>query len=39
MSLKEFIPDKFIIALEICGLNTEGFCMKIYGKVMFLIFQ
>ena len=39
ISLKAFIAQKFIIALEICALNIEGFSMKIYGKVMFLMFQ
>ena len=39
VSLKTFIPQKFIITLEICGLNNEGFCMKVCDKVMFIMFQ
>ena len=38
LNLKTFIPQKFVIALEIFGLN-EGFCMKIFDKVMFIMFQ
>ena len=34
-----FVPQKFIIPLEICGLDTEGFYIKIYGKVMFIMFK
>ena len=36
VSLKTFIPQKFLITLEICGLKNEGFCMKICDKVMFI---
>ena len=38
VNLKTFIPQKFIIALEICGLNNKGFCMKICDKVLFIMF-
>ena len=34
-----FVRQKFIIPLEICGLDTEGFYIKIYGKVMFIMFK